>query len=330
MAGVLDFLTQNTDPSATSSYSQNSTQLPPWYQDYTQQILNNAQQYAQQGYQQYQGPRIAATDKASQDAYAQSQVLPGQTAATSTTAQNLIKGAANVPSASQASNPYLNAATDPAYNAVGAYMNPYTQNVTTANANLANQNLTEKVLPALQDQFTAAGNITGGSTREADMAARAARDNSQALYNANAGALQSGYQGALGAAQNQQNLNLNAGQTAGQMATSSLNNQVNVGTALQNANVNGAGAIAGATNNENAYGQQNQGQVQSNYNLAYQDFLNQQNYPMQKVQALQTGLNGIQIPTGQQAYTYGSQTGTGPSALNQLGGLFQTYMTNTT
>src|SRR5271155_3499955 len=92
--GPLAFLNQGTPPSASSNYSQSSTQLPSWYTDYTQQILNTAAQYAAQPYQAYQGPRIAAQDPNSTSAEQQSSGLSGTASGATQAAQNLVAGAA--------------------------------------------------------------------------------------------------------------------------------------------------------------------------------------------------------------------------------------------
>ena len=355
--GALSFLTQGSNNTTGSNYTQSSSALPDWYNNYTQQILGAAQQYANQGYQQYQGPRIANQSGLTEDAYNQVASLPGASAGASTTAQNLVSGAlknnnplgtaqqngltsganqitsaANGPTGLSAASGMLNSASTPSYANVQNYMNPYNQDVTDAIAAAGNRNLTQNTLPALQNAFTGAGNITGGSTEEADLANRAAQNSNIAVSQAQAQALQSGYASSLSAAQGDNSLKANIGSTLGSLGNAAQTNKITAGSDLANIGatagqlnsqgtnnaITGAGALSniatqGNTNQlnsinaENTLGQQNQAYGQSNLNLAYQDFLNQQNYPLTQASALQGALSGIQVPTATTGYNYGTQ-----------------------
>ena len=77
------------------------------------------------------------------------------------------------------------------------FTNPYTTNVVNANNTLSNQNLMENVLPGINSTFTGDGQF--GSTRNAEFAQRAIRDNQQTLNNTNANVMMN--------AQNQANTN---------------------------------------------------------------------------------------------------------------------------
>lgn len=324
---ALDFLANNTNPTAATGYSQSQTALPPWYQAYTNNILTRATQFANEPYTPYQGPRIASATPLTNDAYTNATGLASGTAHTQDTAQNLITSAGKNPTAFQAANPYLQAAAAPTYSNVDKYMNPYNRAVTDEIARLGNRNFTENVLPALNDQFVGAGNILGSTTRSAELAERAARDNQATILGQQANVLQSGFGQAQNAAGADASRMAGLAGTAGNLQDTSTRTTAGLGTDLSNANAQGINSKTTALNAQNILGQQQQQQTQNNYNLAYQDFLNQKNYPMQQVAALQTGLQGIQVPTATQSYNYGSQTGDGASVLGQLGGLFQNYLT---
>lgn len=309
--GALAFLNQGTAPSASSNYSQSSTQLPSWYTDYTQQILDRAAQFAAQPYQTYGGPRIATQDPNSVNAEQQSGGLPASAGASTQAAQNLIQGAAGNNNPLSVAQPYLNQGTNPTYNTVGNYLNPYNQNVTDAIAQAGNTNFQNNVMPQLQSSIIGAGNITGSSTEGTNLIENAAKQNEQNITQAQASALQQGYTGSLSAAQAG---NANALTAAGQAATANEAQTaagINAGAATSNVGTQGVNNQIAGINTENTLGQQNQGYNQSNLNLAYNDFLQQQQYPLTQMTNLQAGLQGVQVPTGQVNYNYGTGVGGG-------------------
>lgn len=309
--GALAFLNQGTAPSASSNYSQSSTQLPSWYTDYTQQILNTAAQFAAQPYQTYGGPRIAQQDQNTEDAYGQVSGLPASASASTQASQNLIAGAANNNNPLAAAQPYLNQGTNPTYNTVDQYMNPYNQNVTSAIADAANTNFKNNVMPQLQSSIIGAGNITGASTAGEQMIANAEQQNEQNITNAQAQALQSGYSGALSAAQAGNANALTAASQAAGANESQTAAGINAGTAMSGVGTQGVGNNLAAIGAENTLGQQNQGYNQSNLNLAYNDFLQQQQYPITQAGVMQGALQGITVPTAQVNYNYGTGVGGG-------------------
>lgn len=82
---------------------------------------------------------------------------------------------------------------------IGAYMNPFTQNVTDQIATLGARNLSENLLPAVSDQFIRAGQF--GSSGMGTFGGRALRDTQEAILNQQNQALQAGYGQALTASQ---------------------------------------------------------------------------------------------------------------------------------
>jgi hypothetical protein len=240
-----------------------------------------------------------------------------------------------------AAQPYLNSAATPTYDTVNNYMNPYNQDVTGAIANAANTNFNNYTLPSLQSSIIGGGNITGSSTEGANLIENAAQQNEQNITNAQSAALQSGYQGSQTAASNAAALQAQLGSTAGSLGTAEqsaqqsagnslanignaegqLNsagtqNAINAGANLSNVGTQGMTNQINSINAENTLGEQNQGYNQSNLNLAYQDFLNQQQYPLTMASDMQSALSGIQIPQAQVNYQYGTglagTTGTSP------------------
>lgn len=232
-----------------------------------------------------------------------------------------------------AAQPYLNSAANPTYNSVDKYMNPYNKNVTDAIANAGNTQFQNYTMPALQSSIVGAGNITGNSTEGANLMQNALQQSNQNITNAQSSALQAGYASSQGAAsadaqrqaqigatagtlgtqqqtavQNAGTDIANIGNVAGQLNSTGANTAIGAGGALSNVNTQGNSNNISAINAQNTLGQQSQGYTQANENLAYQDYLNQKNYPLTQASAMQGALAGIQVPTT--TTNYGASTGT--------------------
>lgn len=269
-------------PDLTSTSTSN-TQMPSWLTDYLKQLAGSAATTASQGYQTYTGPRIAA-------------LTPDQLKAQQLTEQN-----------TGAYQPYFDSADQAFQNAdsgglnsqsFNSFMNPYQSQVVNQIATLGNRNLTENVLPSVNSTFTGAGQF--GSSRNADFTHRALRDNQEAISQAQGQALNSGFQNQV---QNSQNA-LQQGLQSGQL-------QQGLGLAEQGSNLTDASALS-------TVGQQQQNQTQQNYNLGYQDFLSQQQWPYQQ----ESYLSGILSGTPTNTSTTQTNTTPGPSTTGQiLGGL---------
>lgn len=375
---LTSFLTQSPMNYA-QGMSQTSSQLPSWYNDYTQGILANAAQFANQGYQQYQGPQVAGLTPDQQASYntvrGANQGVTGAAAGTNqannalagpnasqaanpylAAAQSGINKAVNGPNALSASTPYAQAAGTPLASQMSQFMNPYISNVVNASNQLSAQNFNQNVLPALQDQFTRAGQVYGGSQQGLYAQRLGAQENLNEQMT-DASLLASGYNTALGGAEAQSNINAglantqanaaNAaqgnslygagltaglGSTAGSLANASQQTGLSGANVLGNLGTMGEAAALGQANAQNQMGTQQQQQTQNNYSTQYQNFLNQTNWPMTAASAMGSALQGIQVPTGSTNYSYQpygvsnsplttglSTAGSIASLLNQLG-----------
>ena len=147
------------------------------------------------------------------------------------------------------------------------YMNPYLTGVNNEIARLANQNLTENVLPGVNSTFTGAGQF--GSSRNADFTNRAIRDNQATITGAQSKVLADAQAQALDQAAAASNRNLQAGQQIGALSglatnvASGYGNQAGTQIAQGAATINGAQAQQGAGAGYNAVGNSilNQGQA---------------------------------------------------------------------
>ena len=303
-SSFLNFLTQG-QPLPSSSSSLTTSQVPQYLSDYIYNTLSGAYSAAQQPYQAYGGPRIADFTPEQTQAFADTNTAanayqPQLQAATQTAAQG---AGLNTLGAAQ---PYFNAAAQTTPGVIGNYMNPYTQNVINQLGTQAAQQLNEKILPGINDQFTRAGQF--GSSRQQEIANRGIRDVSNTLEQNIGSQLAAGYTTAGQQAQADLARQASLGQAAGTLtgtqevnAANLSNVQAGLGQKAQALGLTGAAA-------EDTVGQQQQAMNQQNLDLAYQDFQTQTQYPEQQIGYLSNIVRGL--PSGG-ASTSTATTGTG-------------------
>jgi hypothetical protein len=170
------------------------------------------------------------------------------------------------------------------------YMNPYAQNVVGEMGRLNQQNLTQNLLPNLKAGFVGTG--AGGSQRNAGALAQFLAQNQANLTGQQAGELSKGYTSALGAAQQQAQLQNQAAQIQGELARQ----QQQLGLA-------GNQAIMGA-------GAQQQALEQSRINS-----------PLVQAGNVAQLMRGYTIPTTSTEKYSGPAPAYGPSPLAQISGL---------
>lgn len=362
--------------------------MPTWYTNYAQGVLQQQAGAATQPYQAYQGPRLAGFNDNQNQGFnmATGSAMshqPGMQAgmdATQGALQRSAMGAAS-PSFGQAqgalgtagnltmqstdptglnmAQPYLNAAGQSSVSNVGAYMDPYINNVVNRYGELGARTLSEQLMPAITSKFISAGQLAGsprdGSNTPSGLmtdSARALRDVQEGVGQQQMQALSQGYQSAVSNAQtdlarqaqlaatagqlgqNQQNIVGNAGQQMGALGSqygqlggqiaqtynTDTQNQLAGGAqlsqqagALQDANLQGASAVLGV-------GNQQQAQQQANLDIAYQNFLQQQGYPQAQIDAMVKTMGGLSgaVPVGQ--VQSASTKAPSASTLSQLAG----------
>lgn len=319
MGSTNDFLFQGKPPPSVKSYGTTTTQVPQFLFDYMQGTLNKANQLAALPYQTYGGQRIAGVDPNLQQAWN----MAGQNAGSWKPAfgsANAQLGAAAGASAAGAAQPWMTQAGQSAASTVSGYMSPYMSLVTDQIAQKGQQNL-QSTLHTLGDDFIRAGSL--GGSRQISAAGDAATKMQEAVSNAQSQALNTGYQSAMGAAQNDLSRYASIGQTMGNLTSAdaqvdlnAANGYLNLGKATQAAGVTDAAALEAA-------GRGAMGEQQKNLDLAYQDFQNQTQYPYQMVDWM-SGLTRGQPNMGNTVYSDsnaplpGAQYG--PSGLAQIAG----------
>lgn len=279
---ALSGLFQGT-PQAAPSYTTSTSDVPKWLQDYTVDLFSQQRAVSSLPYQTYNLPRVAQTTAPTTQAYQGVQANLGQYQPELTAAQT---GTSNLAGATSVGN-------------ISAYMNPYNQAVTDQIAKLGARNLTENLLPGVSDQFIRAGSF--GGSRMGEFGNRALRDTQEAILGKQGEVLQQGYGQALTASQ--QDLARQQGALA-QLAELAKTEQ-----GLRTSDVAQLQSI----------GAEQQAQAQKGLDIAYQDFLTQQQWPQQQINAMSTtlrGLNPAVVPTTQQQT--GATTQFAPSPLSQI------------
>jgi hypothetical protein len=289
---MLDFLTEGAPiPAGTAPVSKTTTTaVPDWYTNYAKDLLAGQRDIATTPYQTYQGPRIAGFTPEQEQGMDKTVAAAGLGAAPIQQGIDVTKGQIGQSGLSTA-QPYLQQAGRAAYGNVGEYMNPYNEAVTSRIAELGARNLRENILPGINDQFIAGG--SAGGSRNAEMFSRAARDANESILAQQSAALQSGYTGALTASQADLQRQAQLAQTAGNLGTEGVTSGLNVAKTLadlgQTAQASGLGGAKAITD----VGAARQGMNQQNLTLAYQDYLKQQGYPQEQIDAALKSMGAV-------------------------------------
>lgn len=255
------------------------TELPEWYNQYAQNVLSKAYQATSEPYQAYGAPRIAG-------------FAPEQEQAFQSVKENVGAWQPYMGAATQAAGQGMQSFTAPGV--AQQYMNPYIQQVVAGIGQTAGRNLYENILPKINRTFVGGG--TFGGSRSAEFTNRAIRDTQAQALSAQIDAMSKGYDTAA-----------NLYGTEASRALTGAGVLSGLGEQYQSQ----AGKEAAGLE---AVGQQRQGLAQSSADLAYQDFLRQQQYPLQQVQNLAGIGSTLNLGGGTQTQT---ATAPGPSSTAQ-------------
>ncbi len=340
--GFSAFLNNGQLPTGSTFKSLTSeTVLPDWYTNYAMQLLSNQQALGAQPMPTYQGPRVAEFSPTMQQGFgmtgqAATAYQPALNAATQAT-----QGAINAPGGLATAQPYLGAAGQTSVANINQYMNPYTEQVVNRIGELGQRNLTENLLPAVEGRYIQAGqlgyggrgNMGGTPSGMMTDTARALRDTSADILGKQTEALRAGYGEAATLAGTDLSRQAGLATTAGSLGGQDLSRQLagagqlgELGAQAQNLGLTGAGALqqVGATQ---------QGQAQKNLDVAYSDFLRQQGYPQEQINAMLQTFGGVAagvpkaareegiVPLGYQPELKPSTGETVGGALAALGGI---------
>ncbi len=322
-----DLLNTSDVPLAPSAKT-TETVLPDWYTNYAMQVLSDQQAASANPYAVYGSPRVADFTPDQQAGFEAARGAAGAYQPGLQAAQQQV-GALAGERPSGALAPWLERAGASAPGVVGGYMSPYQDLVVDRIGELGNRNLTENLLPAIGDQFVGAGGY--GGSRQAEAIGRAVRDTQESISAQQGAALDTGYRGALTAAQTDLSRFGALGQTALRGGTADIGSGLQVGSALsdlagrqQGLGLTGAGALS-------TIGQQQQALGQQNLDIGYQDFLRQQGWDQQQIDALTKTLGGVApaVPKGILEQGYGpapSGTTQAPSTAQAIASLIGSFL----
>lgn len=335
----MSFLSSLTTGSPATTSSNQSTTTPAWYQDTMRGITAQGINAASRPFAQYQGPRVAGWSPMQLGALDQIQQSQGAWNAPVVAGINALSNlpgqvAPTLQAAGQAAGSAASA-IGPARNWTNEYqqyMSPYTSAVVDEIGRLGTRNLTENLLPAVNNSFIGAGGF--GSTRNAEILGRTMRDANADILGQQAGALERGYGTSANIFNADANRSLQTGSqianTQLQGATTALNAARTWADTLNTATQGMAGLaqqgqnMQGTDINRLIYaGNQHQGQVQKQLDVNYGDFREARDWDMNQLGALSQLIKGFQIPTNQVSNQSAMPAGTSPLGwLSALVGLF--------
>jgi len=273
------------------------TTIPDYAKPYMEEILGKASALTGSSYQPYKGERIAGTSEAQQAARADvaGMELPGQFEVGTGMA-----GAGGL-SALGAGERYFNAVTDPRM--TQSFMSPYMQNVVDIQKSAAIRDAQKAQLgadlgAARQGTYGGARQLLATTERERALGGQLAEiqaKGQQAAYEQALKNMQFGTEAGLRGAQT----GIQGAQVLGQLGTS----QQQAGLELAKA--------------QEAFGSLDQGEKQRQMDLAYQDFLAQQQHPYKQIGFMSDLLRGSANLAGTGAKTVYEPA---PSALSQVVG----------
>lgn len=265
---------EGSDGDSPPAPNPNTTQvtIPPYAQPYMETLLGKAEALTSQQYQPYYGERLAEQDPLQQQAY---QNVYGMTAPTQFDPASGLAGAGGLSSLG-AGQQYMSSVTNPA--AMGAFMSPYMQNVVDVQKQAALRDAQKAQLvgdlgAARQGTYGGARQLLAGTERERSLLGQMSDIQAKGLQNAYEQAIKNMQFGTTAGLQGAQQA-VQAGSTLGQL-----------GTAEQQANLDLAKM-------QMAVGQVQQDQQQKAYDMAYQDFINQQQYPYKQLGFMSDLLRG--------------------------------------
>lgn len=295
-----DSVSQSSGSSGSSGSSYSTNNLPGWYTDFQRNLTGAATNVVQGAagqpvpHQQQAGFTGDQTQSFQMVRDAMGNWVPLMNAAGANTA-----GA--VPTATGYANNAVNAVAGPSRNwpqEYRQYMSPYTASVVDEIGRLGNRNFTENIAPAVDSSFI--GNGQFGSTRNAEIMGRAARDSAADTLGKQQMALESGYKTAadiFGAdadrTQRQQSLqaqtSLSAGKTLGDLMLQTGAQQGNLGALMQKLGLGDATAL-------NTTGGQQQAQAQGALDLLYKNAMADRNAPMDLLSWAKSIIAGTAAP----------------------------------
>lgn len=322
----LSYLFSGSPPPAVTTGGVSTNGLPEWYQEYLRGTAGKAVELAgqsgsnpvpQQAVAGFSPDQLAAFQGVRNNQGVWQPYLNSAAAATGAMAPTV---GGMVGQAQQAvSGP---AATFPAN--FQQYMSPYTMGVVNEIGRLGNLNFEENIMPAVNRAMTGAGQF--GSTRNAEMLGRAARNTQLGITGQQAQALEAGYGTSANifgqdAARQQQQQQMQG--SAALQGASTMGNALSTSAQQFGALGQGFSALGLADAQAlGAAGKEQQALNQAGYDTAYNNQVLGNQYDWSTLNNMNSILRGVQLPATQTQLMNGPAQVYQPGALQTIG---QTY-----
>jgi len=319
---VTDFLFGTSAPPSVKTFGETAKDTPKWYNDYTLGLIAKANAIAAEPYQSYDYPRVASFSPLQQKSFEVGQTAAGAYKPYLGEAGQAFQAAGSGSSLGAAS-PFLAQSALRTPDVISDYMNPYTNQVVNRIGDLSKRQMSENIIPAIQQQFIAGG--TFGGSRSGEALGRATRDLGESTMAQQTQALQQGYSQAAAQASADQARMLQAGQLTGALSAQDLNRQIALGQQYSDLAKQAQGMGLTEASALEAIGGQQQAQAQRNLDLLYEDFLRQRDYPRQNIAFLNQAIRGLDIPSRSYTESFGPAQVYQPSGLSQLAQAYAMY-----
>jgi hypothetical protein len=256
-----------------------ATTTPSYYTNYLSNLANSGTQAAQNA--QFVGAQPLQEQAFNQVAGAASAYQP-----TLESAGNTLNQAVSSTAPLSAASPYLSQATSDPSKAAASYMTPYIKSVVDALGDTGQRNIQQNLAPLATSGAVGSGQF--GSKRGAEVLGQTIQNADRDILNAQATALNTGYQNALNAATTENQIAGQAGATAGNAASQGQQNLTQAGNAQSNLAGQNQTLSLADINALSTLGGQQQTIAQ-----------NQQNFPLTTLSTLSGLMAGQTIPTTQ-------------------------------
>lgn len=308
--GVLDFLFEGSPPPSTTTYGTTVENMPQWLSDYTQALIARANMVAGEGYQAYQGPRVAGFTDDQTNAFDVIRNNIGNWNDEFDASKTATGGALTQ------SMPFFNQAAQTMPGQIDQYMDPYVGNVIDRAKLEANRNWEENIMPGIESRFITSGQ--SGSSGHRVGLERAGRDVSEGLHSQSLAALSDAYKTAGSQYQTDAQRLAGIGQNVGQLGLQTGSQMAGLAQLQQSLSGRDASSLS-------MVGDARQQQNQRNLDLAYGDFREQRDYPRQNVDWMSSIIRGMPHDTTTNTTSTGPANAYQPSPLSQLISLYGLY-----
>ncbi len=322
--GVLDFLFEGSPPPSTTTYGSTVENMPQWLSDYTQALIARANMVAGEGYQAYQGPRVAGFTDDQTNAFDVIRNNIGNWNDEFDASKTATGGALTqaMPYFNQA-NQYFSQASEMTPDKINQYMDPYVQNVIDRSKLEANRNWSENIMPGIEGRFITSGQ--SGSSGHQDLLQKAGRDVTAGLNSQAMAAPSDAYKTAGSQYQADASRLAGLGASTGQLGSSVGSLGLQTGSQLSGLAQLQQQMAGRDASSLSMVGDAQQQQIQRNLDLAYQDFQQQRDYPRQNVDWMSSVIRGIPYDRTTNTTSTGPANAYQPSPLSQLISLYGLY-----